>query len=140
MKLRIKKILHIAAFSVLTSMLGMVTTGFATELETITSSAQSVTVKVTPKNIASSAKIWDFAIVLETHSANLGDDLMKAAVLLDGTGGRMVPINWIGAPPDGHHRSGTLQFKAVSPMPAVLELQISREGEAKPRSFRWPMK
>lgn len=140
MKLRIKKILHFAAFAVLMSMLGMVTTGFATELETITSSANSVTVKVTPKNITGSAKTWDFAIVLETHSANLNDDLMKTSVLLDGAGVRIAPVDWSGAASDGHHRSGTLQFKAVSPMPAVLELQISREGEAKPRSFRWPMK
>jgi len=35
---------------------------------TQSSSARGVTVKVTPQNLASDAKTWDFAIVLDTGS------------------------------------------------------------------------
>lgn len=135
----IKQILRVAAFALLTTLFGIGTSA-AAELETKSSSAHSVTVKATPNNIASDAKTWDFAIVLDTHSADLNDDLLKTAVLLDSAGGRSPPIAWNGAPPGGHHRSGTLQFKALSPMPAAIELQIAREGEATPRTFRWTSK
>jgi hypothetical protein len=104
-----------------------------------TSTARGVTVKVTPKNVAGDAEMWDFAIVLDTHSADLNDDLVKSSLLLDSAGARFVPAAWDGAPPGGHHREGVLRFKAVSPQPRSIELQITRTGEDAPRSFRWEL-
>jgi hypothetical protein len=101
-------------------------------------SQSGVTVKITPR--ALSGATWDFEVVFDTHSQDLNDDLEKTAVLIADGGSPQAPVKWIGAPPGGHHRSGTLQFKAVSPMPAVIELRIPRQGEAKPRSFRWQLK
>ena len=105
-----------------------------------TSSARGVTVKVTPQNVAGDAKMWDFAVVLDTHSADLNDDLVKSSLLLDGAGGRYAPAAWDGAPPGGHHREGVLRFKPISPRPQSIELQITRAGEDAPRSFRWQLK
>ena len=112
----------------------------AVHLATQTGSARGVTVKVTPQNVANDANTWDFAIVLDTHSADLNDDLVKSSLLLDGAGGRHAPLAWDGAPPGGHHREGVLRFKPISPRPQAIELQISRAGEDAPRSFRWQLK
>jgi len=105
-----------------------------------TSSARGVTIKVTPKNLASNAGSWEFAVVLDTHSADLNDDLVKSSLLLDRAGGAFAPVAWDGAPPGGHHREGVLRFKPISPRPQAIELQISRAGEDAPRSFRWQLK
>ncbi|HZM28567.1 MAG TPA: hypothetical protein VFB89_14565, partial [Gemmatimonadales bacterium] len=60
-------------------------------------------------------------------------------VLLDGTGKKYTPIGWDGAAPGGHHREGVLRFKPVSSKPRSIEIQITRAGEAGPRSFRWEL-
>ncbi len=105
-----------------------------------TISARGVTVKVTPTNMASNAGSWEFAIVLDSHSAEMNDDLVKSSLLLDGAAGRFAPVGWDGAPPGGHHREGVLRFKPVSPQPQSIELQITRAGEDAPRSFRWQLR
>jgi hypothetical protein len=112
----------------------------ATELATQKSSDRGVTVAVTPQNVSGDARSWDFKIVLDTHSGDLSDDLVKSTVLLDGTGAKHAPVAWDGAGPGGHHREGVLRFKPITPPPAAVELQIARPGEPKPRSFRWQLK
>jgi hypothetical protein len=112
----------------------------AVELGTQKSSDRGVTVTVTPQDLSADAKIWDFKIVLDTHSQDLNDDLTKSAVLLDGTGAEHAPVAWDGAAPGGHHREGVLRFKTVAPQPAAIELRISRPGEPGPRSFRWQLR
>ena len=111
----------------------------AAELTTQKSTDRGVTVDVTPQNLSAGASTWDFKIVLDTHSADLSDDLVKSAVLLDGTGGKYTPTGWDGAGPSGHHREGILRFKPVTPQPVAIELKITRPGEASPRSFRWQL-
>ncbi|MCC7485082.1 MAG: hypothetical protein IT529_08810 [Burkholderiales bacterium] len=111
----------------------------AAELATRKSSERGVTVAVTPQNLAPGAPAWEFKVVLDTHSADLNDDLVKSAVLLDGAGGKHAPIAWEGAGPGGHHREGVLRFKPIAPPPAAVELRIQRPGEAKPRSFSWQL-
>lgn len=113
---------------------------FAAELGVQRSSTSGVTVAVTPQGLDASAKSWDFKVVLDTHSGELNDDLVKTSTLIDDKGGRHVPLKWEGAGPGGHHREGTLKFNTISPPPAAIELQIRRPGEAKPRSFRWQLK
>lgn len=112
----------------------------AAELRAQRSSTGGVTVEVTPQNLSAGAKSWDFKIVLDTHSADLSDDLVKTAVLLDGTGGKYAPVAWDGAAPGGHHREGVLRFKPLAPQPQAIELRISRPSEPTPRSFRWQLK
>ena len=114
--------------------------GVAAELGVQRSSAGGVTVAITPQKLATSAKSWDFKVVLDTHSGDLNDDLVKSSLLLDGAGAQYAPVAWDGAPPGGHHREGVLRFKPVSPQPQSIELQITRPGEAAPRTFRWQLK
>jgi hypothetical protein len=107
-------------------------------LATQSSSDAGVMIAVTPETLTGAT--WNFEFALNTHTHPLNDDLTKTAVLVIDGGATQKPVKWEGSPPGGHHRSGTLQFKAVSPMPAAIELRITREGEAKPRSFRWQLK
>jgi hypothetical protein len=111
----------------------------AAELTTQRSSERGVTVAVTPQNVAPNASAWEFKVVFDTHSADLSDDLLKSAVLVDPAGKRHTPLAWDGAPPGGHHREGVLRFAPITPSPSAVELQISRPGEATARSFRWKL-
>lgn len=112
----------------------------ASELEVRSSRAAGVTVKVTPKDVAPGSSTWAFAVVLETHSRDLSDDLGKDSVLIDARGTRYSPIAWEGAPPGGHHREGVLRFKGLGPAPGAFELQIRRPDESAARVFRWNLK
>lgn len=113
---------------------------FAADTEAQKSAQGGVTVVVTPQSLSRDAASWNFTVVFDTHSQDLNDDLTKAAVLLDGAGGRYAPIGWEGPGPGGHHREGVLRFKAISPRPQSIELQIMRAGESGTRSFRWQLK
>lgn len=105
-----------------------------------TSSDRGVTVRATPRDLSPKAKTWEFEIVLETHSQDLGDDLKAVSWLIGEGGGRLAPTAWEGDPPGGHHRKGVLRFAPLTPVPAIVELRIMRPGESTPRSFRWQSK
>ena len=122
-------------------LLGIAIAGGAfAQLETRTSASQGVTVKATPKTLTAGAPVWEFIVVLETHSAELSDDLTKTAALLGPDGKRIAPVAWEGAAAGGHHREGVLRFEPIIPAPATVELQIQRPGESAPRAFRWELK
>ena len=106
---------------------------------TRTSSDQGVTVKVTPKSVGSLGNRWEFNIVLETHSADLSDDLTQSATLTTNDGRTLKPTGWVGAGPTGHHREGVLAFDVPPPRPGAVELKIARPGESAPRIFRWQL-
>lgn len=108
--------------------------------ETRTSTSGGVTVKVTPRVLGADAPAWEFAIVLDTHSQDLSDDLVKAAAIVAPGGTRYAPVEWSGAAPGGHHREGVLRFQPIRPLPSTLELQIQRPKESAPRVFRWNLK
>ncbi len=108
-------------------------------MATQTSSDRGVTLKVTPKSIASPGNRWEFSIALDTHSADLGDDLTQSATLMTGDGRTFKPVSWLGAAPGGHHREGVLAFDVPAPRPGVIELRIDRPGEPAPRTFRWQL-
>jgi hypothetical protein len=123
----------------LAALLAIAFSAGAAELATQRSAQRGVTVEVTPQNVAPGAPAWEFKIVLDTHSEDLRDDLLKTAVLVDPAGGRHAPVAWEGAPPGGHHREGILRFAAISPAPSSIELRMERAGEATPRIFRWKL-
>ena len=103
------------------------------------SSDQGVTVKVTAKSIGLPGSQWEFAVVLDTHSADLSDDLTQNATLTTDDGRTFKPTGWLGAPPGGHHREGVLAFDVPAPRPGAIELRIDRPGESAPRTFRWQL-
>lgn len=106
-------------------------------MATQSSSERGVTVKVTPTSTGASGGRWEFAIVLDTHSADLSDDLTQSATLATDDGRALKPVNWVGAAPGGHHREGVLAFDVPAPRPGAVELRIMRPGESAPRIFRW---
>ena len=103
------------------------------------SNEQGVTVKVTAKSMELVGNRWEFAVVLDTHSADLGDDLAQSAILTTDDGRTFKPAGWLGAPPGGHHREGVLAFDVPAPRPGGIELRIDRPGESVPRTFRWQL-
>ena len=107
----------------------------AGELNSLKNAASGVTVSVTPTAVKPDA---EFKVVLDTHSQELNDDLVKTAVLVDASGNRYAATSWTGAQPGGHHREGILRFSGVRET-AWLELQISRTNEQNPRTFRWQL-
>ncbi len=96
-----------------------------------------VRVVVTPNALGPEVKVWEFTVVMDTHTKPLTDDLAKVTVLVDGTGHRYVPVVWQGDPAGGHHRKGVLQFPAPAEMPKSVELQIKGIGGVAIRTFRW---
>lgn len=103
------------------------------------SSEQGVTVQVTAKSIGLPGSRWEFAVVLDTHSADLSDDLTQSATLTTDDGRTLKPVSWVGAAPGGHHREGVLAFDVPPPQPSAIELRIDRPGESAPRTFRWKL-
>ena len=103
------------------------------------SSERGVTVKVSAKSVGQPGSPWEFAVVLDTHSADLSDDLAQSATLTTDDGRTFKPTGWLGAPPGGHHREGVLVFDVPAPRPGVIELRIDRPGESAPRTFRWQL-
>lgn len=112
----------------------------AAELAPQSTQAGGVAIRVKPADVSAGASTWQFQVSLDTHSGSLDDDLAKTAVLVDGAGKQYAAAGWQGDSSGGHHRSGVLQFKPLSPRPAALELRIKRAGEPAPRSFRWELK
>ncbi len=110
----------------------------AAPLATQSSAVSGVTIKATPTVLT--GERWSFEIELETHSGDLSDDLVKSASLVADDGAALSPLDWRGDPPGGHHRKGTLEFKAVEPPPARIELKILRTGEPAPRVFGWQLR
>ena len=82
-------------------------------------------------------EVWSFEVEMNTHSVELGDDLLAVSVLIDDRGNEYAPIAWEGDPPGGHHRSGILKFSPLSPLPASLELTMRGVGGVPERKFLW---
>lgn len=112
--------------------------GATPDLPTRTSTEAAITVKATPR--ALSGVSWEFELTFDTHSRSLNDDLEKTAALVTDGGISFSPVKWQGDPPGGHHRKGVLQFRPISPLPASIELRITREDEPQPRLFKWSLK
>lgn len=96
-----------------------------------------VIVTVTPLEFGSSAALWKFDIVFDTHSGSLDDDVLAAATLADASGAAYQPLAWEGPGPGGHHREGVLVFPAIDPMPPQVELTIKNIGNIPERVFSW---
>ncbi len=101
--------------------------------------AHGVKTIVTPREVSGTSGAWEFEVLLETHTRALDEDMANVAVLIAG-GKRYAPVGWYGSPPGGHHRKGTLRFKAIVPPPSALTLQIRMAGEETPRAFVWPLR
>ncbi len=129
----------LAAFVLAAAPLAALAQASADAMATQSSIDRGVTVKVTPKAMGSPDNRWEFAVVLDTHSADLTDDLSQSASLTTDDGRTLKPVRWTGAAAGGHHREGLLAFDVPAPRPKTIELRILRRGESAPRTFRWQL-
>src|SRR3989344_2414254 len=105
-----------------------------------TNSEGSVEVEVIPVEISDTSDLWQFKIVLNTHSVELDQDLTKITLLVDDKGNEYQSLSWEGAPPGGHHREGILTFNSISPQPSSIELVFKDIDGIKERKFTWDLK
>lgn len=120
------------------AMFGAIAPASGAGLAAQTSDENGVKIVVTPGDLSGTATIWNFEVVLETHTHPLTDEMAEASVLV-ANGKSFPPLVWIGSPPGGHHRQGRLRFMAVTPRPSKIELRIHLNGEPGPRTFAWSL-
>jgi len=118
---------------------GIINLESQTALEAQTNEEGPVKVKVTPIDVSRDAQIWQFNIVLDTHSVELDYDLTKVASLFDDQGREYKAVSWEGPGPGGHHIDGNLIFNAVLPLPKEIEIRILNVGDVAIRSFIWEL-
>lgn len=94
-----------------------------------------VIVTVTPFDMPQDSNEWKFDVVMDTHSVELDQNLIKSTVLVDDQGKEYKPLKWEGTV-GGHHREGVLIFNSIIPTPKSVELKISDIGGVI-RSFMW---
>ena len=111
----------------------------ATPLASRISDARGVRVAVTPKAMEPGATVWEFELVMDTHTKHLNEDLARVAVLVDDSKREHAPLAWQGDPPGGHHRKGILRFLIPAGRPKAVELHISEVGGPGKRVFRWEL-
>ncbi len=111
-------------------------TGATQNWESKIDTQSAVTITITPIDISPQSKEWKFNIVMDSHSVELDQDLIKTVVLADDQGKEYVPINWKG-PVGSHHREGMLTFSQVTPAPKYIELKIKNVGGSAERLFSW---
>jgi hypothetical protein len=101
---------------------------------------RSVSVTVTPLNLASAGETLDFRVALDTHVVELDYDLASSAVLRDAEGNEYTPVAWDG-PLGGHHVTGVLKFDGRADIlaagSAYLELELRGIADVPSRVFRW---
>jgi hypothetical protein len=103
-------------------------------LATRTREVGSVEVRVAPRRVGDRAAV--FALSLDTHSGDLGVDLQAAATLA--VDGEEWPISGFeGDGPGGHHREGTLRFRAAGSAKRRMRLII--RGMGGPVEFTWSL-
>ena len=132
-------VLMIGAIALCASSISSTEASSAAVLVARTSDAGGVRVVVTPKPVDPSATVWEFEVVMDSHSVTLGADLAQATVLMDNNGRRYIALAWQGDPPGGHHRKGTLRFPLPAGKPKAVELQITGVGGPDKRIFRWEL-
>lgn len=138
-RVRIARWLTVAALMLAATPLVAMAQAGPNATTTQSSTDRGVTLEVTPKSIGLQETRWEFSVVLDTHSADISDDLVQSATLTTDDGRTLKPTSWTGAGPGGHHREGALAFDVAAPRPTTIELRIVRPGESTPRTFRWQL-
>lgn len=113
------------------------TVATSTSLESKTNSDGWAEVEATPLALGSNE--WSFGIALNAHQ-EIDADLTKAATLVDDRGDTFTPLRWEEPNPGGHHRKGTLVFKAPSSALSSITLAMKDVGGVAMRKFSWQLK
>lgn len=97
-----------------------------------------VSVSVEPLNgLSATDEVWQFAVILSTHSVDLNMDAAETFVLVGDTGEEYRVASWTGDPPGGHHRELVLEFPRIQPRPQTVTI-IAKEIDGVPeRRLLW---
>ena len=98
----------------------------------------SVAVQVTPLKMQPTAPL-EFDIVIDTHSVELNDDMMKAVVLRDDSGMEFTPSAWEGPGAGGHHREGKIKFAPLTMNTQALTLVVKNVAGVPERLYTWEL-
>ena len=111
----------------------------ANAYERISNRENRVRVDVVPVQLefGKSAK---FEIRMNTHSGDLSQDLVSVSTLKDDNGREYRPVDWQGAPPGGHHRTGVLEFPTLNENTKSVTLVIRDVANVPERIFKWNLK
>ena len=90
-------------------------------LDPRTVDAGEVTVKITPVRVDADGA--EFDLTFDTHTVDLGLDVARAA-RFSVAGRTWTGATWEGAAPGGHHREGTLRFRAAGQPSGTARLAI----------------
>ena len=101
--------------------------------------AQGVRIDVLPLQLASGDTVR-FEVRMNTHTVPLNQDLKTSAVLRDDRGREYRPVEWVGSPAGGHHRSGTLIFPELGVSVTSVTLTFQNVGGVPARDFSWQVK
>ena len=104
--------------------------------ESKTSSDGWAEIEILP--LALTPREWSFKVNLNAHQ-EMDVDLMKVATLTDEKGDTLAPLRWEEPNPGGHHRQGTLVFKAPPSLPESITITITNVGGAATRTFSWDL-
>lgn len=122
------------------------TTTSVSALVAQTKEAGGVTIIATPLDISSTASVWQFKVVLDTHSGDLNQDMAAIGVIISDDGRQAKPLRWVEGSlpagkqaPGGHHREGVFEFQPMTPRPRSIELRLSGFGGAGATTFRWDL-
>ena len=110
----------------------------ADAFRSIVSRGNGVTVDVTPVTFAVGQPA-KFEVSMNTHSVELGVDLIAVSTLTDDQGKEYRPVSWDGTGPGGHHRSGVLEFPALEGTPRSVTLVIRDIAKVPERVFQWDL-
>ena len=111
----------------------------ANAYERISNKKNGVRVDVVPVQLEF-GKTAKFEIRMNTHSGDLSQDLVSVSTLKDDSGREYRPVDWQGAPPGGHHRTGVLEFPALNGNAKWVTLVIRDVANVPERIYKWNLK
>lgn len=103
----------------------------------------AVAVEITPLNLENPGETLDFDVAMNTHSVDLGMNLVKLATLVTDTGREVTASAW-DAPAGGHHVRGKLSFSSSYDGKPLLEgatrvTLYLKNVDASLRLFTWQL-
>lgn len=127
-------IFALAALGIAALMVSLTADASAYEMKS--NSENRVRVDVRPLQLAAGQPV-KFEVRMNTHSADLGQDMVAVCTLKDNSGREYNATAWQGSPPGGHHRKGVLEFPDLAENSESITLVIRGIDNVPERTFNW---
>ena len=131
---RIYGIYALSALVIVAVAVGLAADASAYEMKS--NSENRVRVDVQPVQLTAGQPI-KFEVRMNTHSADLGQDMVAVSTLKDNIGREYKATAWQGSPPGGHHRKGVLEFQDLADNTESITLVIREIDNVPERIFNW---